>query len=90
MYDNTEATDVEASNAPKNDADHAVGSTKSVGQLGDHLQLCMRDIEFIKEHIGAGEEFGHFFVDTDAGEFVEVWGVHGNVPYKAKTAYRVV
>jgi hypothetical protein len=89
MYD-TEATDGEASNARKNDADHAVGSTKPVGQLGDHLLLVQADVEFVKKRTGAADEFGHFFVDTDGGDYSEVWGVRGRVPYLDKTAHRVV
>ena len=74
--------------------------TTSVEQLDDHLTLTtdQHEVNRILDHIGAEydadsivleDSYGCLFVDTEQGDYTEVWGVHRSVPYKAATAYRL-
>lgn len=50
-----------------------------------------QEVEAIKSHVGeAGNEFDSFFVKVEEGDYAEVWGVHGIIPYTNKNAYRIV
>lgn len=49
-----------------------------------------QDVKPIKESLGTGGgEFDSFFVKIGDGDYVEVWGIHGVIPYTNKTAYQL-
>lgn len=39
---------------------------------------------------GIAEKYDRFFADTEAGEYTEVWGIHGHVAYDTTIAYRLI
>lgn len=50
-----------------------------------------QDTQAVKEHLGQiANEFDSFFVKVGDGDYDEVWGVHGIVPYTNKNAYRIL
>ena len=50
-----------------------------------------QDINFIKDYLGEkASEFDTFFVKIDEGDYIEVYGVFGNVPYLEKEIYRII
>ena len=49
-----------------------------------------QDVKPIKEYLGEiANEFDSFFVKIEDGDYAEVWGIHGIIPYTNKTAYRI-
>jgi len=64
-----------------------------VRNLKPHLQLITdsQDVQAIQEHLGqdAGE-YDAFFVDVQDGDYVEVWGMCGIVPYMSKLVSRLI
>ena len=64
---------------------------KYVSNLDKDLMFCDCDVESIKEHVGKkAKEYDSFFVKVGAGEYTEVWGIHGIVPHMNKLAYRIL
>lgn len=66
---------------------------RTVANLGQHLQLVSdsQDVQAIREHLGedAGS-YDAFFVDVQDGEYVELWGMVGIVPYNSKLVSRLI
>lgn len=56
------------------------------------------EVESMKESIAGSvarfdkeyDDYGAFFVIVGDGDFDEVWGIYGNIPYNDKIAYRVI
>lgn len=72
-----------------------VKDRKTISGLEDytHLQLVTTepDISQIKEMVGGiSTNYDAFFVDVNRGEYTEVWGFKGVVPYVQKQAERIV
>jgi len=70
-----------------------VKDTTTIGELSDKLQYTdlSQQVRSVLEHIGVDPtDYGMVFVDTENGEYIEVWASHGCVPYTHKTAYRLV
>lgn len=66
---------------------------KPIGSLPRHLLLVNVDREAaaVKEHIGpTAAEYDSFFVHQEEGEYLEVWGFEGIVPWNWKRAWRIV
>ena len=66
---------------------------RTVANLGQHLTLVSdsQDVQAIREYLG--EDAGNydaFFVDVRDGEYVEVWGMCGIVPYTSKLVSRLI
>ena len=66
---------------------------RCVANLGQHLTLVSdsQDVQAIREHLG--EDAGNydaFFVDVQNGDYVEVWGMVGIVPYLSKLVSRLI
>lgn len=66
---------------------------RMVANLGQHLQFISdsQDVHAIREHLG--EDAGNydaFFVDVRDGEYVELWGMVGSVPYNSKLVSRLI
>jgi len=64
-----------------------------VANLGQHLNFISdsQDVQAIREYLG--EDAGNydaFFVDVQNGEYVEVWGMVGIVPYNSKLVSRLI
>jgi len=73
----------------------SIHKMRCVANLGQHLQLVTdsQDVQAICEHLGLrGLDLGYdaFFVDVQDGEYVEVWGMCGTVPYNSKLVSRLV
>lgn len=68
--------------------------SKPIGQLPDDLQLVTgsHEVKQTLSYIGydGDDDFGIAFIDTQNGEYSEVWVSRGCVPYLAKTAYRMI
>jgi len=66
---------------------------RTVANLGQHLQLITdsQDVQAIREYLGkdAGN-YAAFFVDIRNGEYAEVWGMVGIVPYLSKLVNKLV
>ena len=66
---------------------------RTVANLGQHLQFVSdsQDVQAIREHLGedAGD-YDAFFIDTRDGEYTEVWGMVGIVPYNSKLTSRLI
>lgn len=70
-----------------------IGSMSAVGALPNELQFVSdsQDIAPIKEHIGASAtDYDAFFVNVENGDYTEVWGICGIVPYKSKLTTRLL
>jgi hypothetical protein len=66
--------------------------TKTIGELPRNLLLVTDSQEStaVKEHIGpAADDYDSFFVAMGEGEYTEVWGFEGIVPWNWKTAWRI-
>jgi len=64
-----------------------------VASLGPHLQFFSdsQDVQPIKEDIGADAEgYDSFFVATKDGDYTEVWGMSGIIPYRSKLVTRLI
>lgn len=66
---------------------------RTVANLGQHLQLVSdsQDVQAIREHLGedAGS-YDAFFVAIKDGDYKEVWGMVGIVPYNSKLVSRLI
>jgi hypothetical protein len=73
---------------------------KKAKELGDHLLLITDSYEVrtILDHIGVNHDpssiiledsYSSLFVDTKAGEYSEVWGIHRSTVHKNDTAVRL-
>lgn len=50
-----------------------------------------QDVQAVKDHCDKiAAEFDAFFVKVEDGDYSEVWGIEGIIPYLYKTAYRIV
>jgi hypothetical protein len=64
-----------------------------VARLGQHLQLVSdsQNVQAIREHLGTDAgNYDAFFVDTRDGDYTEVWGMCGIVPYNSKLVSRLI
>lgn len=70
-----------------------VGSMSAVAALPSGLQFVSdsQDVQAIREHIGeAATGYDAFFVSVGDGDYNEVWGICGIVPYKSKLTTRIL
>jgi uncharacterized protein DUF6839 len=70
-----------------------IGSMSAVGALSNRLQFVSdsQDVEPIKAHIGeSADGYDAFFVDIADGDYIEVWGICGIVPYTSKLTTRLL
>lgn len=66
---------------------------RTVAYLGQHLQFVSdsQDVQAIREYLGeSAGNYDAFFVDTQDGEYTEVWGMVGIVPYNSKLVSRLI
>ena len=74
---------------------------KLIGSLSQELILVndSQDAKVVREHLGKsltsleeaqGENFNSFFVKTVEGDYAEVWGFEGIIPYNNKRAWRII
>lgn len=50
-----------------------------------------QDVQAVKENVGEiATGFDSFFVKVGNGDYDEVWGIEGIVPYTYKNAYRIL
>ena len=71
----------------------AIGSMSAVGALPHELLFLSdsQDVESIKEHVGdSAIGYDAFFVHVADGDYAEVWGIVGIVPYNTKLASRLL
>jgi len=62
---------------------------KLIKELPIDLQLITdsQDVESIKHHVGPeAEECDGFLVRVEDGDYAEIWGFYGNIPWKWKSA----
>lgn len=70
-----------------------VGSMSAVGSLPNELLFVSdsQDVKVIKEHIGeTANDYDAFFVNVSDGDYTEVWGIVGIVPYLSKLTSRLL
>jgi hypothetical protein len=49
-----------------------------------------QEVKSIKENLGeVADEFDSFFVKVGDGDYVEVWGIHGIIPFDSKLAFKI-
>lgn len=66
---------------------------KQIFELNKDLQFVSdsQDVDFIKQHCGSiANEFDAFFVSIKDGDYTEIWGIHGIVPFNQKFATCIV
>jgi len=66
-----------------------------VAALGERDELTFvsdsQDAESVREHVGApANGYDSFFVRVAGGDYSEVWGMAGIVPYRSKLVTRLV
>ena len=50
----------------------------------------LQDVNFIKEYIGKkAVEFDSFFVNILDGDYSEIYGIFGSIPYLEKEVYKI-
>jgi hypothetical protein len=70
-----------------------VGTMSAVGALPMELQFISdsQDVTAVKERIGEpAQGYDAFFVAIQDGDYVEVWGICGIVPYVTKLTSRLL
>jgi hypothetical protein len=70
-----------------------VGIITAVGALPKDLQFISdsQDVAPIKDYIGeSAQGYDAFFVSIQDGEYREVWGIVGIVPYNTKLTSRLL
>jgi hypothetical protein len=70
-----------------------IGEMRTVACLDGVYQFVSdsQDVESVKEHIGkAAADYDSFFVIIGDGDYEEVWGMCGTVPYTSKLISRLV
>lgn len=70
-----------------------VSSVENLEKKKPYLQLVTQDtdVQAIKDYLGKkAEDYDSFLVKVGDGDYDEVWGMEGNVPYLNKTAYRLM
>jgi hypothetical protein len=70
------------------------GTVGSLEKEKPYLQLATdyQEVEFIKEYFGnrpAVQDFDGFLVNTEDGEYSEVYGFSGNIAYTYKTVFKI-
>lgn len=68
-------------------------SIRCVANLGAHLQFVSysQDVTAIKEYLGPdAADYDSFFVAVGDGDYTEVWGMCGIIPYKSKLVSRFI
>lgn len=71
----------------------AVGSMTAVAALPTELQFVSdsQDVQAVRESLGEiAAEYDAFFVNVGDGEYTEVWGIVGIVPYNTKLTTRLL
>lgn len=71
----------------------AIGSMTAVAALPKHLEFVSdsQDVEAIKQHVGApADGYDAFFISVADGDYTEVWGIVGIVPYNTKLTSRLL
>ena len=66
---------------------------RMVANLGQHLQFVSdsQDVQAIREHLGeSAGDYDAFFVSIHDGDYSEVWGMVGIVPYNSKLVSRLI
>jgi hypothetical protein len=69
------------------------GTMTAVAALPSELQFVSdsQDVAPIKEYIGADADgYDAFFVHVEDGDYTEVWGIVGIVPYLSKLTSRIL
>lgn len=66
----------------------------TVSELNPELQFISdsQDVQPIREHLGLtlpDNQFDSFFAGQKDGDYSEVWGMFGIVPYNERAVYRV-
>lgn len=71
----------------------AIGSMTAVAALPKHLEFVSdsQDVTAIKQHIGqSADGYDAFFISVADGDYTEVWGIVGIVPYNTKLTSRLL
>lgn len=71
----------------------AIGSMSAVAALSKELQFTCdsEDVKAIKEHIGkSADKYDAFFVGVENGDYTEIWGIVGIIPYNTKLTRRLL
>lgn len=70
-----------------------VGTTRTVSHMGTHLSFVCdsQDVQSIKEYLSdTALGYDSFFVAIADGDYAEVWGMVGIVPFKSKLVRRLL
>jgi len=65
---------------------------KNINTRTDLIFTCdSQDVKFIKEYIGVNSEiFDSFFVKQVDGDYTEIFGIFGIVPYLEKEIFPII
>lgn len=66
---------------------------RTVANLGQHLQFVSdsQEVQAIREHLGENAgNYDAFFVAEENGDYTEMWGMVGIVPYNSKLVSRLI
>lgn len=64
----------------------------TVAELPSELDFVSdsQDVAAIKESLSLDDEYDSFFIRTGEGEYLEIWGMVGIIPYNHKSVRKVL
>jgi len=67
-------------------------TVKNLEKNKDLIFLCdSQDVKFVKDYIGIeAEDFDSFFVKIEDGDYTEIFGIFGIVPYLEKEIFQII
>lgn len=82
IYDEKKVRELQDSNKPNLSL---VSGSYEVNEILEHL-----GIEHDPESVVLEDSYNCLWVDTEGGEYTEVWGIHKSTPYMDRVAVRLV
>lgn len=70
-----------------------IGDVRAVVNIGPEFQFLSdsQDVAPVKEHVGeSASDYDSFFVRVADGDYAEVWGMCGIVPFTSKLVRRLL
>jgi hypothetical protein len=69
--------------------------TTTVAELNNRDDLILasdsQDVQYVKEYLGEiAQDYDSFFLKVEDGDYAEVWGMEGIIPYLYKTVHKIV
>jgi hypothetical protein len=71
--------------------DYMSNEVSTVFKLSQDLQFISdsQDVESVQQQFKDTEDYDSFFIKIEDGEYKEVWGMYGIIPYSNYEAFRI-